>query len=79
MSESLLDRFLTEEANEYVRELLMREFQTRTSGSRRFTFDVFNVRMDFDASTATIEDVLEADSSYSMPLRDFEARVGSQT
>jgi hypothetical protein len=75
MTQSLLDRFFAEEADDYVLTLLKAELENRTSGSRRFTFNLFDVTMDFDNRTATIDDVLEADSSFSMALDDFEAAI----
>ena len=76
MNEYLVDLFFKDEAD--VVPLVFRELETRTTGRRRFTFNITNVVIDFDAETATIEDVLEADVSYSMPLSEFRARVAQQ-
>jgi hypothetical protein len=69
------DRFFTEEANEHVRRMLADEIQSRTTGSRYFTFNVFNVRIDVDRNVATIEDELDPASEESIPLADFDARL----
>lgn len=75
LSESLLDRFAAEELNDYVRGVLSAELKTRKTGRRRFTFNVFDVVLDMDSRTATIDDVLEADSTQSVPLVQFQARI----
>ena len=40
------------------RRLLLDEAGGRSSGCAEFTFDVFDVQLDFDARTATVTDVL---------------------
>ena len=73
--ESLVEQFFAEEADDYVKEVLRAELRSRLSGSRYFTFNVFNVRLDFDAETATVEDELESGREESVPLADFRARL----
>jgi len=43
---SLADDFFTEECNEYVRELLLREAERTDLQKNYLTFDRFNVRLD---------------------------------
>ncbi|TMD89225.1 MAG: hypothetical protein E6I73_11060 [Chloroflexi bacterium] len=76
MDDSLL-RSLAANIDDYERSTLLREFATRTSGIRRFTFNLFNVVLDFDADKATIEGLLEADGSYSLPLTEFKRNLGT--
>ena len=71
----LADRFFAEEANDYVRGVLDRELSSRTSGSHYFTFNVFNVRLNFDHGLATIEDELDAGSSESLSLDELRRRL----
>jgi hypothetical protein len=71
----LADRFFAEEADEYVQGVLDRELESRVSGSRYFTFNVFNVRLDFDEGVATIEDELDPASSESLSLEELRTRL----
>lgn len=64
-------RFLRDEADRYVREQLLAVVDRRASGVEYFTFNVFNVKMDFDDSTVTVEDDLDADCEESSPMKDF--------
>jgi hypothetical protein len=73
--ESIVDRFLAEEVDDHVKDVLGRELQSRESGSRYFTFNVFNVRLDFNADTATIDDELEPSSVESVPLAVLRKRL----
>lgn len=58
--ESVVEQFFAEEADDHVKDVLRGELRSRLSGSRYFTFNVFNVRLDFDADTATVEDELNS-------------------
>jgi hypothetical protein len=73
----LVARFFAEDADEQTKRVLDDELRSRTSGSRYFTFNVFNVRLDFDEQVATIEDELDAQSAESLPLDDFRKAVES--
>lgn len=75
MPVSLMERFLTEEADEHVRDVLQRELRRGTSGSRYLTFNIFNVRLDFDRGVATLEDELDPQSEETMALEAFERRL----
>jgi hypothetical protein len=71
----LTRRFLRDEANGYVRERLLAVVDHRASGVEHLTFNVFNVNMDFDSGTVTIEDELDADVEESVPMREFLAAL----
>jgi len=71
----LVDRFFAEEADDHVKSMLGRELRSRQSGSRYFTFNVFNVRLDFNKRVATVEDELDPPSSESLSLDDFQKRL----
>jgi len=71
----LADRFFAEEANEYVRGVLGAALRARSSGFREFTFNVFNVRLDFDQSVALIEDDLDPKSEELLSLDEFRRRL----
>jgi hypothetical protein len=60
---------------DHVTDVVRRELETRTSGSRYFTFNAFNLRLDFDANTATIEDELEPASEETVPLDVLRTRL----
>jgi hypothetical protein len=72
----LADRFFADETDEYVKGLLDIALSTSTSGTRYFEFNVFNVRLDFDAGVATIEDVLDPTRSESLSLVELRTRLG---
>lgn len=72
---SLVDQFFAEECDEHVRELLLREAERRQHGSRYFTFNRFNVRLDIDSASALIEDELDASASTTVSLGEFVERL----
>lgn len=71
----LLEQFLTHEADEAVRDLLLTAEPPARGGSRYFTFNTFNVLMDFEAARVTIEDVLDAASEQAVPMDKFLDRL----
>jgi hypothetical protein len=75
MGPDLVERFFTEEYNDYVKQRLLEALQHQHGGVKRFTFNVFNIVLNMANGTVTIEDALEADSDHSMPLADFRARL----
>jgi hypothetical protein len=54
---------------------LLREIETRTSGKRELSFNVFDVLIDVSGQTVTVSDVLEADASETVTLTEFEQRL----
>jgi len=72
-------RFFVEECTDHVRVLLRREIDSRTAGVRRFTFNVFDVVLDFNVGTVTIEDVLKPNSAASLSLADFSRMLSGES
>jgi hypothetical protein len=70
-------RFLREEADSYVRSRLLDAADRRTSGGEYFTFNAFNVNMDFDNQTVTVEDEFDADSEETTAMPDFLAALAA--
>jgi hypothetical protein len=76
MTEStLLARFLAEEATVYVTNLILDAIDRRTSGAEYLTFNVFNLRLDFDEGTATIEDELDASAEEDVAIDALRAAL----
>jgi hypothetical protein len=73
MTPSLLEQFLSEECDAHVVRRIREEVSA--SGERYLTFNRFNVRLDLNDGTATIEDELDPDSEASMPLTEFLANL----
>lgn len=73
----VLERFMRDELDEFVRTRVLNEARSRTTGEALLTFNIFDVRLDFDVRSATIVDVLEPDVDESVPLEDFVARLDS--
>jgi hypothetical protein len=71
----VIERFFEVEVDEHMRRVLVEELRSRTTGSRYFTFNIFNVQMDFDDGMATIEDELDAANPASLPLDEFHRRL----
>lgn len=67
----LIARFFDDEVDEHVIALILGAARTRTAGLEYFTFNVFNVRLDFDTRVATVEDELNPTSDESMALEAF--------
>jgi hypothetical protein len=74
MTASLLEEFLAEECTPHVVGVLI-EAAEGQSGERYFTFNRFNVRLDIDAGVATIEDELDPDIEFALPIDEFIQRV----
>jgi hypothetical protein len=70
----LLDEFLAEECTPHVVGVLRDAVRAR-SGKRYFTFNRFNVRLDLDGGTATIEDELDPDVELTLALDEFMQHV----
>jgi hypothetical protein len=66
MVNGLLRRFMSDD---YVRSALLEKLRKRDSGSGHFTFSEFNVLLEFDVGTATIEDKLILGAGCSLPGR----------
>jgi hypothetical protein len=84
MSNSVLQTFLKEEANEYVRKQLLRSISDCLEGTmkvmRTFDFNIYTVTIDCESKTVTIEDELTADSSgeQRVDIEDFAKALWSE-
>jgi len=75
MQESFFRHILEQEMTAYERGEILQAVRQRPSGRHYLTFNVFNVLMDFDSSTATVEDELDADVAESLPLDEFLSAI----
>lgn len=82
-TQRLLNEFLAEDCEEHVRKMLISEintyFTTKADVVREFTFNRFNVRLNFQDGSAKIEDELDTseDGSFSFSLAEFVAALNS--
>lgn len=68
---------LAQAADDQDRRVLLEAAARRTSGVDYRTFNVYNVRLDFDRGEATVEDVLDASVVEVSPLGEFLAAVAA--
>lgn len=73
----LLQRFITEEASLELADMILGILCQRTSGVEYLTFNVFNLRLDFDMQTALIEDELDPDAEEGLSLDSLKAALES--
>jgi hypothetical protein len=73
---SVVAEFFEHEFNEHVRTVLERELDTGRPAY--LTFNIFNVRLDPDAGTATVEDELDPDREETLPITAFARRIQDQ-
>ena len=66
-----LDEFLAGEVDEFVRSELLAAIEQLDVGQRYFTYNAFNVLLDGDASTATVEDELDVNRQSTLGLDEF--------
>ncbi|RXZ51869.1 hypothetical protein [Agromyces binzhouensis] len=71
MSGTPLHEFLASELNEHIRIELLTAIEQARSGCRYFTYNTFNVLVDADRSTATVEDELDDARASEINLRQF--------
>ena len=74
-SVSLVEGFCAE-SPPYHRRLLLDEAAGRRSGSAAFEFDTENVVLDFEAGTATVQDVLSESSSENRAAAELPRQSG---
>ncbi len=74
----LLEEFLKCEVDDYIRTQLRDAAANLTTGSRYFTYNAFNVRLDADSGTATIEDELVVDREATLGLNAFLLLLASK-
>jgi len=76
MSACLVDRFMAEEATEHVRSVLISAIESAPpAGTRYFTFNAFNVLLDFDQGSVTVEDEFDVVAMCRISLVDFVGRL----
>lgn len=77
MTVTLLEQFLAEEVNEYVRALLRQAVNDDVTVSKRFEFNRFEVTIDRKDGSVLIEDVLDAavTGALRMPIAEFGAAL----
>jgi len=73
MTECLVEQFLANEATPYVVDTLLAAISDPRNGPRYFTFNAFNVSIDFDGDLATIEDEFDPDVASILPLADLRS------
>lgn len=79
MNDELLQRFLEEELNDHVRQILLRRVSECRSGTafgqQTFEFNRFNVIIDCERNMVTVEDELnpEPTGQGCWPLEEFAA------
>lgn len=66
-----IDEFLTGELNDFIRAQLLTAIEQLQTGRRYFTYNTFNVLLDAEADTATIEDELDVDRQNTLVLEEF--------
>jgi hypothetical protein len=67
--------FWTLESNSHVRRVLLNEVVGKHEGATRFEFNMYAVVLDFDAATATVEDILTANGNVTVELESFLSRA----
>ncbi len=78
MSQDLVRLFLEEDCDQHAQSVLLSSIRKmpRPGGVEDFTFNRFNVRLDFDADQAIIDDDLNPDYGEArLSLDDFASQV----
>lgn len=68
-----LEEFIAGEVDDFVRTELLAAIDQLDDGQRYFTFNAFNVLLDSDAFTATVEDELDVNRHSTVALDEFRA------
>ena len=82
MNDKLLEVFLKEDCDSHAQSVLLTSIRakTGTDGIEDFTFNRFNIRLNFGTNQAVIDDELNpADSECSLPIKRFVACVEAVT
>ncbi|WP_419200169.1 hypothetical protein [Paenarthrobacter nitroguajacolicus] len=66
-----LDEFLTGELNDFIRAQLLTAIEQLQTGRRYFTYNAFNVLLDAETDTATVEDELTLIARARWRLKSF--------
>jgi hypothetical protein len=76
MDDCLIERFFADEANEHVVRTLLAAISAASGvGSKYFTFNVFNVLLDFELGAATVEDEFDPVAMCRVGLGGFADRL----
>ena len=78
MNEELLELFIKEDCDQHARAVLLASIKakTGTGGVDDFTFNRFNVRLDFGNKEAVVDDDLNpAEGECRLPIERFIARI----
>jgi hypothetical protein len=68
MGRDIVAEFFHGEINQHTASILISALAEPASGTKYFTFNAFNVLLDFDRQVATIEDELDPEAEESIPL-----------
>lgn len=74
-----LEEFLSGELNDYIRLQLLAGIEQLKSGRRYFEYNTFNILLDADTSTVTVEDELDVHWESTLSFADFQALLRSST
>lgn len=80
MNNELLEMFMQEDCDQHAKSVLLASIsaKTGTDGREDFTFNRFNVRLDFSTSEAVIDDDLNpSDGECRLSLTTFAQRVAA--
>ena len=80
MNDELLELFIKEDCDQHAQSVLLSAISAKTDTAciEDFTFNRFNVRLDFGVEEAVIDDDLNpADGEYRLPLNSFAERVAA--
>lgn len=80
MNTELLELFIKEDCDQHAQSVLLAAIEAKsgTAAVEDFTFNRFNVRLDFNADEAVIDDELNpADGECRLPLDSFASRVAA--
>jgi|UniRef100_UPI00378377CB hypothetical protein len=78
MNDELLELFIKEDCDQHAQSVLLSAIKekTGTDGIEDFTFNRFNIRLDFGTNQVVIDDDLNpSDGECRLPLAVFSARV----
>ena len=80
MNDELLELFIKEDCDRHAQSVLLTAIKVKsgTATVEDFTFNRFNVRLDFNADVAVIDDDLNpSDGECRLPLNRFAARIAA--
>jgi hypothetical protein len=71
----LIDQFFEDEADDRVREILLRACTRRDLEQGYLTFNAFNVRLDYGVGIAVVEDELNPEAEQSISISELIRRL----